>query len=59
MELSKDEKAYLKMLESKRDGISRQINRLNNEKQEIIQEIIRVQSSKSQFHQTSIKWEEV
>lgn len=59
MELSKDEKAYLKMLESKRDGISKQINKLNLEKQKIIQEIIRVQSGYSDFHQTTIKWEEV
>lgn len=59
MELSKDEKAYLKLLEGKRDGISRQINRLNSEKQKIVEEIIRVQSGKSEFYQTTIKWEEV
>ena len=59
MELSKDEKAYLKLLEGKRDGLARQINRLSHERQEIVQEIIKVQSGNSEFHQTSIKWEEV
>ena len=61
MELSKDERAYIKMLESKRDGLNRQLNRLQHEKQLIVDEINRIQNGKTNldFHQTEIKWEEV
>lgn len=61
MELSKDERAYIKMLKSKYDGLNRQINRLQYEKQIIVDEINRIQNGKVNldFHQTKIKWEEV
>ena len=61
MELSKDERAYIKMLESKRDGLNKQLNRLQHEKQIIVDEINRIQNGQMNldFHQTTIKWEEV
>lgn len=61
MELSKDEKAYLRMLESKRDGLVRQINRLNQDRIKICIEIDKINNGKMNldFHQTEINWEEV
>ena len=61
MELSKDEKAYMRMLESKRDSLVRQINRLNQERIKICIEIDKINNGKVNldFHQTTIKWEEV
>lgn len=61
MELSKDERAYLKMLESKRDSLVRQINRLNQDRIKICIEIDKINNGKLNldFHQTEIKWEEV
>lgn len=61
MDLSKNEKAYLRMLESKRDGLNSQLNRLQHEKQLIVDEINHIQNGKTNldFHQTEIKWEEV
>lgn len=61
MELSKDEQAYIKMLESKRDGLVKQINRLNQDRIKICIEIDKINNGKMQldFHQTEIKWEEV
>ena len=49
------------MLESKRDGLNKQLNRLQHEKQIIVDEINRIQNGKVNldFHQTEIKWEEV
>lgn len=61
MELSKDERAYINMLESKRDRLNKQLNQLQHEKQIIVDEINRIQNGKVNldFHQTTIKWEEV
>lgn len=61
MELSKDEQAYVKMLESKRDGLVKQINRLNQDRIKICIEIDKINNGKMHldFHQTDIKWEEV
>ena len=57
--LEPSDKAYFKMLEDKLAGLNRQINRLQADKQKIVQEQARLLSQKPQFEQTNIKWEEV
>lgn len=57
--LEPSDKAYYKMLEDKISGINRQINRLQSDKQKLIEEQKRLMSQKPQFEQTTIKWEEV
>lgn len=57
--LEPSDKAYYKMLEDKLTGLNRQINRLQADKQKIVQEQARLLSQKPQFEQTNIKWEEV
>ena len=57
--LEPSDRAYFKMLEDKLAGLNRQINRLQADKQKIVQEQARIMSQKPQFEQTTMKWEEV
>ena len=57
--LEPSDKALYKMLGDKIASINRQINRLQSDKQKLIQEQIRLMSQKPQYEQTSINWEEV
>lgn len=57
--LEPSDRAYFKMLEDKLAGLNKQINRLQTDKQKIVQEQARLMSQKPQFEQTTIKWEEV
>lgn len=57
--LEPSDRAYFKMLEDKLTGLNKQINRLQADKQKIVQEQARLMSQKPQFEQTTINWEEV
>lgn len=57
--LEPSDRAYFKMLEDKIAGINKQINRLQTDKQKLVQEQYRLMSLKPQFEQTTMNWEEV
>lgn len=57
--LEPSDRAYFKMLEDKLAGLNKQINRLQADKQKIVQEQARLLSQKPKFEQTTINWEEV
>lgn len=57
--LEPSDRAYFNMLNDKIAGLNRQINRLQADKQKLVQEQARLMSQKPQFKQTTINWEEV
>lgn len=57
--MDKSDRAYLKMLESKRDGLNRQINQLQADKEKIVIEIIKVQSGVYEWKQEELNMDEL
>lgn len=57
--LEPSDRAFIKMLEDKISGINRHINKLQSDRQKLIDEQNRLMSQKPQFEQTTIKWEEL